>query len=813
MQVASMINGYPRVFRGFPVRSIGCSLILAVALFPGPALAQEPPASVNEPGVKDAISPPEVLGAPLSEPPQLPATAIKQDADPVPPKESVLTGPGAGPITSSLPIWSGIAPLGEIGEPGNTLVGFGWWVTGNTGSPVKTGEYQGLSPSPFWVIDGLYSNGYQTLGIYGNQTDNESNQAALRYFSPRWHADIYFQRFIHRLDHIPLDNFLPDNAASAKLPNNTYVVGRDLNVGQDYAIRVEEFRSSVGSKINDNWRFQVDVWQQRKFGERQGNATAHCFQAQASNPGQRACHVLSQSQHIDWLTMEVTPRLEARFEPVTIEYSRPMRQFSQNDQMIFRDYQDRGGMINGNYPYAIVPDNLTQIDQLKASIDLGPHRQFYAFGYVGNTANQDRDVDRNFLGYDLRFTDWTLPRTSVTLYARSYNQTGELPTTLLTSETARGPLGQTQTLPATKPPTQLLEYIAFPLEYHRWTEGIKASWRPDIKGMFCDLAFTAGYEFDYLDRDNAVWQTPPRGPAAGQLEVSGQAVVRQANTTTQTLFAGVAKPWRYGDDSCVNTYARYKVLFVENPLFGVRQLNGVVNTNLPQQKHIVEFGGGWYPVSNFAITFQQDIEVGQNHFNNNAEATGNVVDFSEQAYNSTVTVWYAPTHKASLTASFSAFSNWINQNVFLGDNYFDSEAPPQPPSANLPLALQPTFYTGTSGLLNLCLNYKLTDNIQLNCGYQFVRGNNRFTMNATPSFAFPPSLSTNEPKGAITFTELPGFSPVQVETQRITAGVAWRPWPLLTVYLIYNYFDYHDETANYNSGTTHMMMAGLSRIW
>jgi hypothetical protein len=189
------------------------------------------------------------------------------------------------------------------------------------------------------------------------------------------------------------------------------------------------------------------------------------------------------------------------------------------------------------------------------------------------------------------------------------------------------------------------------------------------------------------------------------------------------------------------------------------------------------------------------------------------VDFREQNYNTTVTMWYAPTSKLSLLASVSIFSNWINQSMFLGDNYFDSEAPPSPPSANLPLAIQPTFYTGTANMLNLYLNYKVTENVRLTCGYQFVRGNNEFQMNATPSFAFPPSLSTNEPKGSIVFTDLPRYSAVLVETQKITAGITWRARPSVTVYCLYNFFDYNDKTTNYNSGTAHMVMAGMSSIW
>jgi len=86
-------------------------------------------------------------------------------------------------------------------------------------------------------------------------------------------------------------------------------------------------------------------------------------------------------------------------------------------------------------------------------------------------------------------------------------------------------------------------------------------------------------------------------------------------------------------------------------------------------------------------------------------------------------------------------------------------------------------------------------------------------MTANPSFAFPLSASKTEPLGTITFADLPQHSAVLIETNRVVAGVDWRPWPRTTVFARYNFFDYEDKTASYNSGTAHMVFAGLSRIW
>ena len=57
----------------------------------------------------------------------------------------------------------------------NLAVRFGYWATETDGSKVKTGEFQDLDPSPFWDIDGLFSDGRKTLDLYGTGLDQEAN--------------------------------------------------------------------------------------------------------------------------------------------------------------------------------------------------------------------------------------------------------------------------------------------------------------------------------------------------------------------------------------------------------------------------------------------------------------------------------------------------------------------------------------------------------------------------------------------------------------------------------------------------------------
>ena len=193
----------------------------------------------------------------------------------------------------------------------------------------KVGEYQGLKSSPFWDIDLLQSDGDHTLDLFGTGLDNESTQAGLYYFTPAYTANLRYQRFLHRLDHDPLTN-LPPQGSGAE------IVKEDLNVGEDYAVRVQDIRTDFSGKLTDNVKYQLDVWLRRKKGERQALGTHHGMPADGFFC--RKCHVLSQRQEIDWMTTRIEPAIEARFGAFTAEYSRPMRIFGQNDELVTRSY-------------------------------------------------------------------------------------------------------------------------------------------------------------------------------------------------------------------------------------------------------------------------------------------------------------------------------------------------------------------------------------------------------------------------------------------------------------------------------------------
>ena len=324
---------------------------------------------------------------------------------------------------------------------------FGWWAMWNNGSPQKTGQYQDLNPSPFWDIDGLSSDGNRTLNVTATGNDNETTAGKLYYYQPGLSAKVDYERYPHQLDHDPLSDFPGPEAAQSSPPLDPKIIKQDLNLGQDYAIQVQELNASFKANITDNMKVRLDVWGLKKDGVQQVNTVAMCY---ANEPGYgvannqlppdhppitqfagNRCHVLSQAQAIDWTTTEIKPVFEARLgDSINIEYSRPMRNFSADDQTTAR-YYDRTGNLSYNtpigsqlspFPFAVVDDTYTQMDQLKIGGDLTEDNKVYAFLMAGDTINTTNEMKRWFNNVDVRFTNTSFENVNLTGYGTLYNE-------------------------------------------------------------------------------------------------------------------------------------------------------------------------------------------------------------------------------------------------------------------------------------------------------------------------------------------------------------------------------------------------------
>ena len=741
-------------FRAEPSRG---AANFALPAMPAPPVAPAPP--VPAPSVVPAPAPSAVPPLPLS---------------PSPPPPSLLSAP-------SLPSWPSITPIspdddealvaepavptyaapsaaddyamlspGRSSNPPDTVFRLGWWSVVFEGSPTKVGEYQDLDQASFFDVDLLRSDGYRTVDLFATGLDDGAVQAGLDYFDPRFEAELDFEQYLHRRDHDPLENM-------GDLASGEEIVREDLNVGEDYAIRVEELKTSFKGKLGKNVKVRLNFRIMRKQGDRQANAVQHCSGGIPQAPGplpNNTCHMLSQRQRIDWVTAKFEPVIEGKFGPVNAEYSRPMRIFDQNDQVVTREF---GLHTPTDQPYAVVPNNFTQVDRLKLGVNLPADTRFYARLQTGDTHNRTRQAHRKFHGYDLRLTNRSWDGVTLTGYATWNEQRGEFPSPLLAEEQAA-----LAVLTSTVPPYG----IRHPINYSRRTVGAEAAWRPfRERATQPGLGFTLGCEQGVLERDYAAYVIQDLANPPGL-------TLDQERTTYVEFHYGCSLRWSPN----LETFVRYRLRSTKDPLFAVNRYYGYTNTNLPELESLAEIGGTWTLGMGFLATASIGFQDRQHH--------SEIADFEEDNYPMTFTLWYAPTIDWSLSAGYGYYSNWIDQEIT-----FPSDTP------NVSAGDSRRFsYGGRGRVLSAGGSYAWTRQLTLSAGVQFVWAHDAID----PLAAWP---------------DLPQYFDVIVNRTRITGGFDWSPRDRISVYLRYVYEDYEDLSVDFNSGTTHMFLTGISAVY
>ncbi|MCA9192252.1 MAG: hypothetical protein KDB03_10830 [Planctomycetales bacterium] len=628
----------------------------------------------------------------------------------------------------------------------------GWWAPSTRGNAVKIGEFQSLSASPFWDLDSISTSRSQTLDLSLSGLDNEANSVRSFFYGSGLTAKFEYEKFWRQLDHIPPPGFDLDSGSPGPTDK---VVSEDTNVGEDYAIRVQQLNTTIKGQITPDLKWKLDLWGMRKSGERQANAMAHCFNINTPPAGaDRTCHVLSQRQQIDWTTLEVTPGLEARVGKSTVEYSRNMRTFGQNDQVVDRTYTafnfspafDAQG---DSFVYGWVPESFTRTDRFKMNVPLNDVNQLYSHFYFGNTDNKFRETHRQFNGLDIRLTNSKFQNIKLVAYSKLDKQRNDLPSTYLTAS----PYGANSGTIGTFEPSSLRH----PIDYTGFRGGLKGNWQSPSRHW---LSMTAGYEYFGLGRKFAQYNT-----LAGTFS--------QEDTQTHQIQFG---PYVRVSPT-LDTYIRYKGGFMFNPLIGVREADGQFNTNQPERVHRVEVGGTWHPTSNFLATTMFGIE--------NSWHDSQYAHFDEDKYPILFTVWYAPTSRLSLSGGYAFLSNWIDQDITIG-------------FLNSPTETSQWNYDGFSNLVNANANFSYTERTQLQGGFEWSQGSNSF---------FTPASTA----GA-NWSSLPTYSNVNVQTRRVNLGVDHQIRPNVGTYFRYSHFDYEDVSAPLNSGTLDLFLSGLSIV-
>ncbi|MCC6123637.1 MAG: hypothetical protein IT426_01610 [Pirellulales bacterium] len=680
---------------------------------------------------------------------------------------------------------------------------FGWWGIWTRGSQAMTGEYQDMRSSPFFDVDGFSSDGNRTVGVTVTGTDNESTHGNLYYYKNGLTAKIDYERFPHQLNHDPLSNLVdvsdPSVQGSQVAPK---FVKQDLNVGQNYVLRVQEIDASFKKNLTDDLKIRLDVWGIKKDGTRQVNAVAKCYSQTATTPppipghppltlvGGRRCHLLSQAQQVDWINTEVKPVVEWRLgDAINIEYSRPMRNFSQNDDVTPRYYSAVGNLTYNAtlapsaFPYSVVDENYTQMDQLKIGCDITEDTRAYSYLMVGETVNTTNRMERYFNNVDVRVTNTSIQNVSITGYGTVFNEDESMPSNTFITSINQASL---TTAPNNSRPTlaNINAFLIHPANYQRATGGLKGVWRPWGGGYSRNgVAIVGGYEYCNLAREYSVF---PLYTGGSSTVPTGY--IDESKTVTHSFQIG--PDWRISE-RC-DTFLRYKYQNADQPLVGVHPFSGAVNTLLPEKDNLVEVGFNWVPSDWLVFNATLGYENGEHH-----QAYGpnqfQKINYSEENYPISFNLWYAATDRFSLSAGYAIFSNFIDQDISTADQLR------YPGQANSAAPVTGRWnYGGRAQVITLGSQYTATNCLIFTGQIEWVRGNDAVSGS---SMTFP---------GNVVVTDLGTYSAVVNETTRLTVGMDWKITPRIVNYYRYELYDFNDISPGYQTGTAQGILGGLS---
>lgn len=721
--------------------------------------------------------------------------------------------PDAFSLSAPAPVT--IHPSGFIHEQ---LIQAGGWFSTLQGSPGQVARYQDLDSAPVWRVDSLRSDGLSTSTLSAAGLDQETNDLHLGLTFSKLIADIRYQRYIDHTEADRLLNFpqpVAEHAHPGADPSNFgQYMAEDLNVGDDYAIRIQQLKADFRGDINKHAKWRLHVWSMRRSGHRQAIALSNSYSRPDVHGNCQACHLLSQRQAIDWTTVEVEPVLETRRGPFTVSFSLPMRSFLTSDQTVTRWYNpppanDGGQAIppqlgseaypdGAEYPYGQVPETFTQTRKLKIGVDLSPSRKLYALLHHGSTDNQFRNMRRNFSGADLRLTDRTVPGVTWTTYAKFHQQDNPLPSELMGAEflefdrydesiepcdedlsrsyggCACGPIPTNCVLGSDGIPDFFArDALSDPVDYRRTTVGCNGRWRPfrSAHDWRRGLSCYARYEYRRLERGDALFEA-----ATG---MGSTVVLDQSKSNRHSVQMGLTQRWA----TTLDTFVRYRLWYESDPLHGVRENNALTNSSLPTSAHVVEFGGTWSPVDALIASGTFGLESRQHD--------SEIADFGEWDYPMSFSLWYAMSSSWSFSAGYAYHASRIRQAITLGDD-FDDGAYHAPATQWWP-------YRARSHVLSTGCRWRWSPRIRWRGDVHFVRG-----INGLETTEFPPRHVW------------PGIEALVRNDRasiRLTTGWDYLIRHRTTGYVRYSFLDYDDALLGYRSGTAHRFLVGLSSVF
>ncbi len=198
-------------------------------------------------------------------------------------------------------------------------------------------------------------------------------------------------RFLHRLDHDPLTNVVPEEVDPATHEEFPFVDSNPLDV-----------YSSTRTEIINKTDFVIPSFPNLKIKSQMRYVHENGLQQARTLDVCTVCHIEAKTQGIDQKTRDFILGAELKAKGVAVSYSHLGRRFDNNANPVYHDYTNPYGrfIYSGTQEFAHIPDSEKNSDTFKAKIDALKNASIfgsYTLGKVKNRNNNGEAKINNFL--------------------------------------------------------------------------------------------------------------------------------------------------------------------------------------------------------------------------------------------------------------------------------------------------------------------------------------------------------------------------------------------------------------------------------
>jgi opacity protein-like surface antigen len=392
------------------------------------------------------------------------------------------------------------------------------------------------------IWGGNESFAYDLLASHSGDNRQQKYGASLNAANGRVKASFSFDRFLHRLDHDPLDY-----VGSAI---GTFVVrATDHNPGEAYESTNGFWNANVEVAATENLRFFASHKMQMSDGVHQSMTTSHCAN----------CHIESYSRKLDQNTQTLAAGARFSAGRFSADYTFENRTFEEKSATLTQTYDDARHPVtlldvfvsrvqyddnNGPLPFDLVPKQTKQTNTLRAAYAL-PGEGSLAAGFTrASSENDNSGMGSDFTGVNGRVMIPLGKKAYVKAFFRKYEiETDSVFVEIVEPVAPAGPgagLTYAQQYPGMLP----LDYMTESTASRTPTEmAIELAFRPNKKS-----SINLGYEYEDITRTEYMVEKTTTSTFKGSANyrpsktLSLRARYEQAMTTDAFANLHAAKP-------------------------------------------------------------------------------------------------------------------------------------------------------------------------------------------------------------------------------------------------------------------------------